>query len=92
MNVLPFRHLLSVFAVRDLMSDGLQTLIRQAVAGLGKTASEMFVLRYYEGYDNQEIAKLLDTSQLVVGVVLHRARTRLRKEIGHFLEKHHEKQ
>jgi RNA polymerase sigma-70 factor (ECF subfamily) len=70
----------------------LQTLIRQAVAGLGKTAGEMFVLRYYEGHDNQEIAKLLDTSQMVVGVVLHRARTRLRKEIGHFLEKHHEKQ
>jgi RNA polymerase sigma-70 factor (ECF subfamily) len=70
----------------------LQMLIRQAVAGLGKTAGEMFVLRYYEGYDNQEIAKLLDTSPMVVGVVLHRARTRLRKEIGHFLEKHHEKQ
>jgi RNA polymerase sigma-70 factor (ECF subfamily) len=70
----------------------LQTLIRQAVSGLGKTAGEMFVLRYYEGYDNQEIAKMLGTSQMVVGVVLHRARTRLRKEIGHFLEKHHEKQ
>ena len=68
----------------------LQTLIRQAVARLGKTASEMFVLRYYEGYDNQEIAKILDTSQMVVGVVLHRARTKLRKEIGHYLEKHHE--
>lgn len=70
----------------------LQKLIRQAVAGLGKTAGEMFVLRYYEGFDNQEIANMLDTSQMVVGVVLHRARTRLRKEIGHFLEKHHEKQ
>ena len=70
----------------------LQKLIRQAVAGLGKTAGEMFVLRYYEGYDNQEIAKMLDTSQMVVGVVLHRARTRLKKEIGHYLEKHHEKQ
>jgi RNA polymerase sigma-70 factor (ECF subfamily) len=70
----------------------LQTLIRQAVAGLGKTAGEMFVLRYYEGYDNQEIAQMLDTSQMVVGVVLHRARTRLRKEIGHYVEKHHEKQ
>ena len=70
----------------------LQKLIRQAVSGLGKTAGEMFVLRYYEGYDNQEIAKMLDTSQMVVGVVLHRARTRLKKEIGHYLEKHHEKQ
>ena len=68
----------------------LQTLIRQAVGRLGTTAAEMFVLRYYEGYDNQEIAKFLGTSQMVVGVVLHRARTKLRKEIGHYLEKHHE--
>ena len=70
----------------------LQTLVRQAVSRLGKTAGEMFVLRYYEGFDNKEIAVLLNTSPLVVGVVLHRARTRLRKEIGHYLEKHHEKQ
>jgi len=67
----------------------LQTLIRQAVGRLGATAAEMFVLRYYEGYDNREIARLMGTSQMVVGVVLHRARTKLRKEIGHYLEKHH---
>jgi RNA polymerase sigma-70 factor (ECF subfamily) len=70
----------------------LQKLIRQAVSRLGKTAGEMFVLRYYEGFDNKEIAALLNTSPLVVGVVLHRARTKMRKEIGHYLEKHHEKQ
>jgi RNA polymerase sigma-70 factor (ECF subfamily) len=70
----------------------LQLLIRQAVSRLGATAAEMFVLRYYEGHDNREIAKLLGTSQMVVGVVLHRARTKLRKEIGYYLEKHHEKQ
>jgi RNA polymerase sigma-70 factor, ECF subfamily len=67
----------------------LRNLIRQAVSRLGTTAAEMFVLRYYEGLDNQEIAKLLGTSQVVVGVVLHRARTKLRKEIGHYLDKHH---
>ena len=70
----------------------LQTLVRQAVARLGKTAGEMFVLRYYEGLDNKEIAVAMATSPLVVGVVLHRARTKLRKEIGHYLEKHNEKQ
>lgn len=68
----------------------LRKLIRQAVARLGETASEMFVLRYFEGYDNREIALMTNTSQMVVGVVLHRARTRLRKEIGQYLEKHHE--
>jgi RNA polymerase sigma-70 factor (ECF subfamily) len=70
----------------------LQNLVRQAVARLGKTAGEMFVLRYYEGLDNGEIAAAMNTTPLVVGVVLHRARTKLRKEIGHYLEKHHEKQ
>ena len=70
----------------------LQTLVRQAVARLGKNAGEMFVLRYYEGFENREIAEMMNTSALVVGVVLHRARTKLRKEIGHYLEKHHEKQ
>ena len=68
----------------------LQTLVREAVSRLGKTAGEMFVLRYYEGFDNKDIAALMNTSPLVVGVVLHRARTKLRKEIGHYLEKHHE--
>jgi RNA polymerase sigma-70 factor (ECF subfamily) len=68
----------------------LQALVRQAVSRLGKTAGEMFVLRYYEGFDNKDIAAMMNTSPLVVGVVLHRARTKLRKEIGHYLEKHHE--
>ncbi len=80
----PFQNPESQHADREL-----QTLIREAVARLGKTAAEMFVLRYYEGRDNQEIAKLLGTSAMVVGVVLHRARTKLRKEIGRYLEKHH---
>jgi len=66
----------------------LQKLIRAAVARLGKTAAEMFTLRYYEGYDNQEIARILGTSPMVVGVVLHRARTKLKKEIGQYLKKH----
>jgi len=66
----------------------LQKLIREAVSRLGATAGEMFILRYYEGYDNREIAKLMGTSQMVVGVVLHRARTKLRKEIGSYLQKH----
>jgi len=49
-----------------------------------------FALRYFEGYDNARIAQVLGTSQMVVAVTLHRARTRLRKEIGNYLEKHHE--
>lgn len=68
----------------------LRKLIQKAVARLGQSAAEMFVLRYFEGYGNSEIAEMLDTSQMVVAVTLHRSRARLRKEIGNYLEKHHE--
>ena len=63
----------------------LRKLIREAVAKLGDTAGQMFALRYFEGYGNGEIAELMNTSALVVGVTLHRARARLRKEIGSYL-------
>jgi RNA polymerase sigma-70 factor (ECF subfamily) len=68
----------------------LRLLIRQAVTRLGPKAAEFFALRYFEGYDNREIAEMLGTSQMVVAVILHRSRARLRKEIGQYLEKHHE--
>lgn len=68
----------------------MRRLIQKAISKLGAKSAEMFVLRYYEGYSNREIAEMLGTSQMVVGVMLHRSRTRLRKEIGEYLEKHHE--
>jgi RNA polymerase sigma-70 factor (ECF subfamily) len=73
-----------------LVDNELRELVRQAVAKLEGRAATAFVLRYYEGYDNRRIAELLETSQMVVAVTLHRARARLRKEIGSYLEKHHE--
>jgi RNA polymerase sigma-70 factor (ECF subfamily) len=63
----------------------LRQLIREAVAKLGDTAGQMFALRYFEGQGNAEIAKIMNTSPLVVGVTLHRARARLKKEIGRYL-------
>ena len=68
----------------------LRKLIQQAVAQLGSRAAEVFALRYFEGYDNREIALMLGTSQMVVAVTLHRARSRMRKEIGEYLEKYNE--
>ncbi|HYR76056.1 MAG TPA: sigma-70 family RNA polymerase sigma factor [Pyrinomonadaceae bacterium] len=66
----------------------LRQLVRDAVSKLGATAGQMFALRYFEGFDNGEIARLMGTSALVVGVTLHRARARLRKEIGVYLQRH----
>lgn len=60
--------------------------IRQAISKLGEKSAEMFVLKYFEGYGNNEIAELMGTSAMVVGVLLHRARARVKKEIGDLLE------
>jgi RNA polymerase sigma-70 factor (ECF subfamily) len=68
----------------------LQTQIRRSIATLGPKAAEIIVLKYFEGHSNLEIAEMLGTSQMVIGVLLHRARTRLRKEIAKSMEGHHE--
>jgi RNA polymerase sigma-70 factor (ECF subfamily) len=77
---------------KDLVDKELRELLRHAIAKLEGRASTAFVLRYFEGYDNVRIAEILGTSPFVVAVTLHRARTRLRKEIGNYLEKHYEAQ
>lgn len=64
----------------------LRACVRSAIGKLGEKSAEMFVLKYFEGYDNTEIAKLMGTSAMVVGVLLHRARARVKKEVGDFME------
>jgi RNA polymerase sigma-70 factor (ECF subfamily) len=61
-------------------------VIRRAITKLGTKSAEMFVLKYFEGYDNKEIAGMMRTSAMVVGVLLHRARVRVKKELGDYLE------
>lgn len=58
-------------------------LLRQAIARLSPKAAEIFVLRYFEGYDNPEIAQMLGLSVSDVAVTLHRSRARLKEEICH---------
>ena len=83
-------HLSASSPEEDLADIELRKLLRSAVAKLDGRAATAFALRYFEGYDNHRIAQILGTSQMVVAVTLHRARTRLRKDIGNYLEKHHE--
>lgn len=80
----------SVNPEHERASREMQAHVREALGGLGTKAAEVVVLKYFEGHSNVEIARLLGTSQMVVGVMLHRARTRLRKELGKILEGSHE--
>ena len=66
-------------------SQEIRTRIRESLAGLSPKMAEIFVLRYFEGYDNHEIARMLRTSKSTVAVLLHRARHRLKKDIHSFL-------
>jgi RNA polymerase sigma-70 factor (ECF subfamily) len=59
----------------------LGNLLRVAIGELPPRAAEMFTLRYLEELGNREIATLMGTSQAVVAVTLHNARSRLKKRL-----------
>jgi RNA polymerase sigma-70 factor (ECF subfamily) len=59
----------------------LEDRVRDALAQVSPKAAEIFVLRYFEGYDNHEIARMVGTSRGTVGVTLHRTRQRVREEL-----------
>ena len=64
-----------------LSSSELGGRLRVAISELAPRAAEMFTLRYLEDLGNREIASLLGTSQAVVAVTLHQARSRLKKRL-----------
>jgi RNA polymerase sigma-70 factor (ECF subfamily) len=54
--------------------------LRGALARLNPRIAQMFTLRFFEGKDNPEIARLLNTTPGTVAVTLSRTRDRLEKE------------
>ena len=66
--------------IRDAQE--LRDWIRQALSKMSPKAAEIFVLRYFEGYGNNEIARMLGTSRSTVNVILHRTRNRLKDEMS----------
>ncbi len=69
---------------QQLEGHELQQRLRRALAGLNQRAAEVFSLRFFEGYDNQEIARMLGTSSGTVAVTLNRARNQLKDELREF--------
>ena len=73
------------------VSDGeLRARVRLAAGRLDARPAAMFALRYFEGWDNREIAAQFGTSAPIVAVILHRARAQVRKELSFYLEGRHE--
>jgi RNA polymerase sigma-70 factor (ECF subfamily) len=59
--------------------------LRGALARLNPRIAEMFTMRFLEGKDNPEIARLLNTTPGTVAVTLSRTRDRLQKEYEAYL-------
>jgi RNA polymerase sigma-70 factor, ECF subfamily len=58
----------------------LQEWLRAALTRVSPQAAEIFALRYLEGLENREIARMLGGSRVTVAVTLHRTRRRLERE------------
>ena len=64
---------------RLLLSKEIGEIIRGCMNGLPVNQREAFVLREIEGLDTGEICKILEVSVTNFGVLMHRARARLRE-------------
>ena len=64
---------------RLMLSKEIGELIRRCMDGLPANQREAFVLREVEDLDTGEICKILDVSVTNFGVLMHRARARLRE-------------
>lgn len=63
----------------------LRQALARAMAQLKPRPAEIFVLRFLEGLSNRQIAQALGISQVLVAVIVHRARQQLRKELRPYL-------
>jgi len=68
-------------ATQPKADNGLKDCLRRALRMLTERSAEIFALRYFEDWSNQQIAGALNISQVLVAVSLHRTRRQLQKEI-----------
>lgn len=65
---------------RQHSSGEIRDWLRGALARLNPRIAQMFILRFFEGMENPEIARLLNTTPGTVAVTLSRTRSLLEKE------------
>ncbi|MBI1895735.1 MAG: sigma-70 family RNA polymerase sigma factor [Acidobacteria bacterium] len=64
---------------RLLLSKEAGAMIQECMEGLTANQREVFVLREVEGLETAEICKIVDVTVTNMGVLMHRARTRMRE-------------
>ncbi len=70
---------------RAQASGEIRDWLRGALARLNPRIAQMFALRFFEGKDNPEIARLLETTPGTVAVTLSRTRDKLEREFRAYM-------
>jgi RNA polymerase sigma-70 factor (ECF subfamily) len=60
--------------------------VREAIAALPARQQEVILLRDVEGWEPEEVSEALGISDGNQRVLLHRARSKVRNELEHYLE------
>jgi RNA polymerase sigma-70 factor, ECF subfamily len=63
----------------------LRQALGRALAQLKPRPAEIFALRFFEGFSNPQIARMLGISQVLVAVIVHRTRQQLRKKLRAYI-------
>lgn len=66
-------------------SSDVRQWLRGALARLNPRIAEMFMLRFFDGKENPEIARLMNTTPGTVAVTISRTRDRLEKEFHAYM-------
>ncbi len=64
-----------------LLADERQSLVREAIGRMPRREVEILLLKYTENWSYEQLAQHLGTSESAIESRLHRARSRLRKEL-----------
>ncbi len=69
---------------RDPDAGDLRAALRRALGRLTPKSAEIFALRFLEGVSNQEIARTLGVSRVLIAVSVHRARKQLQRDLNEY--------
>jgi RNA polymerase sigma-70 factor (ECF subfamily) len=69
-----------------LLSAETQTLIRRAIDGLPHSQRDVISMRDIEGWESKEVSAILSISEANQRVLLHRARSRVRRALEEYFE------
>ena len=70
-----------------LLSDETQALVRRAIAALPPNQRLVITMRDVEGWPSDEVCNALSLSETNQRVLLHRARSKVRRALEHHLER-----